>query len=199
MSFTTRGSLDRKGIPAGYRETLYWRLGEKRWRVITVNLVALLSLAFWLLLFRWLGINVGRIPHSAFILPPWVLVLAGILLTLVVHELTHALAMVAFGAHVQFGGLLTQGMLYATAPGHAFTRSAFLVIGLAPLVGISLLASIGIILLAGTPWVNLLALCAAGNVAMASGDLWIVSIVLRYPHSARVIDERDGVRILLPG
>jgi hypothetical protein len=114
MSFTTRGSLDRKGIPAGYRETLYWRLGEKRWRVITVNLVALLSLAFWLLLFRWLGINVGRIPHSAFIFPPWVLVLAGILLTLVVHELTHALAMIAFGA-ARSSGLLTQGMLYATA------------------------------------------------------------------------------------
>jgi len=26
----------------------------------------------------------------------------------------------------------------------------------------------------------------------------IVSIVLRYPPTARIIDERDGVRILLP-
>ena len=199
MSLMKSNSLGREGVPVGYREVLYWRISDRRWQVIIVNLLALLSLVLWLFLFRWLGLEVGRMPQSgAFGLPQIVLVLAGGLLTLVLHELGHGLAMSAFGAHPQFGVLWTGLMVYATAPGHAFTRSAFIVTGLAPLVGLSLLALLGMILLAGTPWVSLLALCAAGNAAASSGDLWILSIVLRYPPSARLIDERDGVRILLP-
>jgi Putative zincin peptidase len=192
-------ALGREGVPAGYREVLYWRIGDKRWQVIIINLVALLSLALWLLLFGWLGLSVGRLPQSGEIgLPQFVLVLAGGLLTLVLHELGHGLAMSAFGAHARFGVLWTRLMVYATAPGHAFPRSAYIVVGLTPLVSLSLLALLGMILLAGTPWVTLLVFCAAANAAGASGDLWILSVVLRYPPSARLIDERDGVRILLP-
>jgi hypothetical protein len=112
--------------------------------------------------------------------------------------LGHGLAMRAFSAHPRFGVLWTRLMVYATAPGHAFHRSAYIVVGLAPLVGLSLLAMSGMVLLAGTPWVTLLVLCAAANGAGACGDLWILSIILRYPPSAHLVDERDGVRVLLP-
>jgi hypothetical protein len=167
--------------------------------VIIINLLALLSLVLWLFLFGWLGVKVGHMPQSLEIrLPQLVLVLAGGLLTLVLHELGHGLAMWAFGARMRFGVLWTRLMVYTTAPGHAFPRSAYIVIGLTPLVGLSLLALLGMILLAGTPWVTLLVLCAAANAAGASGDIWILSIVMRYPPSARLIDERDGMRILLP-
>jgi len=30
------------------------------------------------------------------------------------------------------------------------------------------------------------------------GDLWITTIVLRYPATAYVIDEKDGIRVFLP-
>ncbi len=197
MSVTTNDST--RGLPPGYREVLYWRISDKRWQMIVLNLLAFLSLALWLLLFTWLGFRVGRMPPSGAIgLPQFVLVLAGVLLTLVLHELAHGLAMNAFGAHTEFGVLWTRLMVYATAPGHDFSRAAYLVIGLAPLVGLSLLALLGMLLLVGTPWVGLLVLCAVANAAGASGDLWILSVVLRYPPSARMIDERDGVRILLP-
>jgi hypothetical protein len=32
----------------------------------------------------------------------------------------------------------------------------------------------------------------------AIGDLWIIAITLGYPPHAYVIDEKDGIRILLP-
>jgi hypothetical protein len=199
MPDTTSDADGREGVPAGYREALYWRISDKRWQVIAVNILALLSLAPWLFIFSWLGIKLGRLPQSGEIgLRQFLVVLAGAMLTLVLHELGHALAMRACGAQATFGVLWTRLMVYASAPGHAFARSSYMIVGLAPLVGISLLALPGMILLAGTPWVNLLVLCAAANAAGASGDLWILSNLLRFPRSARVIDERDGMRILLP-
>ncbi len=199
MSATASNPIGCEGIPAGYREVLHWRISDKRWQVIVVSLVALLSLAPWLFLFGWLGLKVGHMPQSGNLGPlELVLIPAGGLLTLVLHELAHGLVMSASGAHVQYGVLWTRFMFYATAPGHAFSRSTSIVTGLAPLVGLSLLALLGMILLSGTPWVSLLALCAAGNAAGACNDLWILSIVVRYPPSARLIDERDGVLIVLP-
>jgi len=53
--------------------------------------------------------------------------------------------------------------------------------------------------LMGTAWVALFAFCATINAGGAIGDLWIAKIVLRYPASAYIMDERDGVRVFLPG
>ncbi|MHB1295748.1 MAG: DUF3267 domain-containing protein [Anaerolineae bacterium] len=89
-------------------------------------------------------------------------------------------------------------MAYATAPGHAFTRAQYVVVGLTPLVGLTLLALLGMYLLAGTFWVVFFALCATLNAAGAVGDLWLLGIVMRYPSSALLVDERDGTRVLLP-
>ncbi len=47
------------------------------------------------------------------------------------------------GAPVRFGVLYFGLMAYATAPGHAFSRSQFVAIALAPLVRLSLLALLG--------------------------------------------------------
>ena len=78
MSLMKSNPLAREGVPVGYREVLYWRISDKRWQMIIVNLLALLSLVLWLFLFRWLGLEVGRMPQSgAFGLPQIVLVLAG--------------------------------------------------------------------------------------------------------------------------
>ena len=195
----TSNSIVRDGLPAGYREAICWRISDKRWRAIVMYLVGFLSLVPWLFLFGWLGTRVGRMPQSGNLgTLEVVLIVAACLLVVVLHELAHALAMSAFGAHPRFGVLYYGLMAYATAPGHAFSRSAYVAVALAPLVGLSLLALLGMIVLAGTPWVSLLVFCAAANAAGAVGDLWMVSIALRYPSIARLMDERDGVRILLP-
>jgi hypothetical protein len=51
--------------------------------------------------------------------------------------------------------------------------------------------------LSGTLWVIILAIAGIINATGAIGDLWITGIVLRYPDTAYIIDEKDGVRVLL--
>jgi hypothetical protein len=42
------------------------------------------------------------------------------------------------------------------------------------------------------------AVWAVVNGSGTIGDLWITAITLRYPEYAYIIDERDGIRVLLP-
>jgi hypothetical protein len=122
-------------------------------------------------------------------------VLLGILLALGLHELTHGLVMQLFGAKPEYGILWKGLMLYATSPGYAYHRNNYVVILLAPFLFLSILVILGIWLVQGTAWVALLALCGVFNASGAVGDIWIATIVLQYPTTAFVMDERDGVRV----
>lgn len=126
------------------------------------------------------------------------LVFIGTLLTFVLHELTHGLAMWMFGASPKYGIIWKGLMLYATSPGHAYHLNNYLAIALASFIFISALVVLGIWLLQGTLWVALLAICGIINASGAIGDLWMTMIVFRYPASAYVMDERDGIRVFLP-
>jgi hypothetical protein len=88
-------------------------------------------------------------------------------------------------------------MFYAKASGYAFKRNQYALIVLAPLLSLSVLICLGIFLLASNSIVWVLALWAIVNASAANADVWITALVLRYPSSAYVIDERDGIRILL--
>lgn len=88
-------------------------------------------------------------------------------------------------------------MFYAKAPGYAFKRNHYALIVLAPLLSLSVLFCLGTVLLASNSIVWILALWAIVNASAANADVWITAIVLRYPRSAYVVDERDGMRILL--
>jgi hypothetical protein len=185
-------------VPANYREVLYWRITESSWRLTVVNLLSLpLAGLMGLVFFGWL-VLLNRMPTVVNIqLPQTVILILAVVVTLVLHELAHGLAMLAYGARPRFG-ILWQGlMVYATAPGYAFRRTNYLVVILAPLVGLSLLAFM--VILFSPPGVAVLvALGATVNGAGAIGDLWILLIVRRYPEVAYVMDERDGMRIFLP-
>ena len=117
---------------------------------------------------------------------------------LAIHEMTHGILMRTFGAQLRFGFWMRGGMFYAKAPGHVFTRRQYLVIVLGPLAILSLLACVGILLLAGTPLVWFPALWAAVNASAANADVWITIVILRYPATACVVDEVDGLRVLVP-
>jgi len=126
------------------------------------------------------------------------LALVGILLTLVLHELTHGLVMQMFGAKPKYGIIWKGMMFYATSPGYAYHRNNYVVIALAPFVFISILIVLGMWLLQGTLWVALLGICGIINASGAMGDMWMTMIVLRYATTAYVMDERDGIRVFLP-
>jgi hypothetical protein len=56
----------------------------------------------------------------------------------------------------------------------------------------------GIWLVPESPWTALFVICGAVNASGASGDLWMTQIALRYPNTARLMDERDGIRVFVP-
>ena len=144
--------------------------------LLSLPLAGLMGLVF----FGWV-VLLNRMPTVVNIqLPQTVILILAVVVTLVLHELAHGLAMLAYGARPQFG-ILWQGlMFYATSPGYAFRRNNYVVVILAPLVGLSLLAFM--VILFSPPGVAVLvALCATVNGAGAVGDLWILLITLRYP------------------
>jgi hypothetical protein len=185
-------------VPAQYREVLYWRITQSTWKLTVVNLLSLVMFVVMGAVFVGWVVLLNRMPKALDLqlVPALVLILA-MVVTLILHELAHALAMVAYGARPRFGVLWQGLMLYATSPGYAFRRNDYLVVILAPLVGLSLLALM-VILFAPPNAALLLAICATVNGAGAVGDLWIMLITLRYPVRAYVMDERDGMRIFLP-
>ena len=188
----------RGAVPANYHEVLDWKITQGSWRLTVVNLIGLVAIVVfgilffgWAALFRRLG--VGPAVGINYLL----ILLAAIVIMLVAHEMVHGLAMAAFGARPRFGVLWQAMMAYTTAPGYAFRRNEYVVVITSPLVVLSLLALMGV-LLVDPPAAVLLAAAATLNAAGAVGDLWILSVVLRYPSPAYVVDERDGMRIFLP-
>jgi len=199
MSKTNNVVSSPGSLPIGYHEVLCWTVSDQPARSVTLQILSVPLFAVSGALFFWLAIRLGAMPSLLnFGLLECGLVLMSVLLTFILHELIHGVAMQIFGAHPRYGVLLKQLMLYATAPGFTFRRNSYLVVSLAPLICLSILATLGMMALMGTAWIALFALCASINAGGATGDLWITKIVLRYPASAYIIDERDGIRVFLP-
>jgi hypothetical protein len=191
----TSGSL-----PDDYQEVLSWKVTGKPFRVIALNIIGVLFFFIFGMIFSSLAYSLGRLPEGNFGLGlgEISLAIAGIVLTFVLHELTHGLAMQMFGARPKYGIIWKGLMLYATSPGYAYRRNNYVVIALAPFVLISTLVLLGMWILQGTTWVALLCICGIVNASGAVGDMWITMVVLRHAPTAYVMDERDGVRVFLP-
>ena len=191
-TITTKGTL-----PDNYHEVLSWKVTGKPMRVIVLNIIGILLFVIYGMIFSRLAFSVGKMPSEGSFnigLSQIGLTFVGVVLTFVLHELTHGLTMQVFGAKPKYG-IMWQGFLYATSPGHAYRRNNFVIIALAPFIFLSILVVLGMWLLQGTLWVVLLGLCGAVNASGAIGDMWITMVVLRYPATAYVMDERDGMRV----
>ena len=188
-------------LPGDYQEVLSWKVTGKPMRVIVLNIVGLILFVIFGMIFSSLAFGLGKIPSEGNFTIGLVeisLSIVGVVLTLILHELTHGLVMQMFGASPKYGIIWKGLMLYATSPGYAYRRNNYVVITLAPFVFISALAVLGMWILQGTAWVALFAICGVVNASGAVGDMWITMIVLRYAATAYVMDERDGIRMFLP-
>lgn len=188
-------------LPDDYQEVLSWKVTEKPMRVIALNIFGVILFVVFGMIFSSAAISVGKLPlegNFRFGLGEMGLAVAGVVLTFILHELTHGLFMQMFGAKPKYGVIWTGLMLYATSPGYAYRRNNYVVIALAPFVFISALVILSMWVLQGTLWVTLLGICGVVNASGAVGDMWITMIVLRHPATAYVIDERDGIRVFLP-
>jgi len=188
-------------LPENYQEVLSWKVTGKPIRVIVLNVFGVILFVIFGMIFSSIAIRVGKLPSDGnlqFGLGEMGLAIAGIVVTFVLHELTHGLVMQLFGAKPKYGIIWKGLMLYATSPGYAYRRNNYVVIALAPFLFISALVILGMWILQGIAWVALLAICGVVNASGAVGDMWITMIVLRYAAMAYVMDERDGIRVFLP-
>jgi len=185
-------------LPENYQEVLSWKVTGKPLRVIVLNIAGVILFGIFGMIFSSIAIHVGKLPSDGnlqFGLGEMGLAIAGIVVTFVLHELTHGLVMQLFGAKPKYGIIWKGLMLYATSPGYAYRRNNYVVIALAPFLFISALVILGMWILQGTAWVALLVICGVVNASGAVGDMWITMIVLRYAATAYVMDERDGIRV----
>lgn len=116
---------------------------------------------------------------------------------MVVHEALHGIFFWYFtGARPKFG--FRGAYAFAAAPDWYLPRNQYLITGLAPLVGITL---IGILLLAVAPvsWIPLVLLIVALNAGGAVGDLWVTYWLLRSPADSLGNDQGDVTSLYVPG
>ena len=183
--------------PSGYKEALYWKINEEPSRFVITNfLPILLAILFGIGFYIFIQVFGGS-PQLALSNQELLIFLIGIPIVIALHEFVHGIVMQSFGARPRYGFWKKGLMFYAKAPGYAFKRNQYALIVLAPLLSLSVLICLGIFLLASNSIVWVLALWAIVNASAANADVWITALVLRYPSSAYVIDERDGIRILL--
>lgn len=122
----------------------------------------------------------------------WIIInIVGYILILPLHELVHAAAFLLWGGRPYFGTRLPYA-LYCGAKNQLFRRNQYLVVGLAPLVVITLA---GIIFTLVSPALASYTIFATvGNISGAAGDVWAVRRLLRLPPSVLVEDTEAGYR-----
>lgn len=183
--------------PTGYNEVLYWKISEEPSRFVIMNILPILLAAVFGIGFFIFVRVFGGSPQLALSNQELLIFFIGIPIILALHEVVHGIVMQSFGAKPNYGFWKKGLMFYAKAPGYTFQRNQYALIVLAPLVSLSVLICLGIALLASNSIVWVLALWGIVNASAANADVWITTLVLRYPRSAYIVDERDGMRILL--
>src|SRR5712691_7003211 len=122
----------------------------------------------------------------------WLVIsVVGYCLMLPLHELLHGAAFLLWGGKPYFGARLPYA-LYCGAKNQLFHRNQYFVVGLAPLIVITLA---GILFILISPVLASYTLFAiVGNFSGAAGDVWVVRKLLRRPSSILVEDTEAGYR-----
>ncbi len=191
-------------LPESYHEVKHLVATEGR-TLIWLNLAALIPLVVMLLVIGewWRVIQRVRgvfgdqlLDHPSFLLQV-ALTIGVVILTFTVHELIHGLAIWRMGHKPRFGVRLDLGVAYATTDNALFPRNQFIVIALAPLIGMTLVG-MGLMFVVSDALAYYIGLMIVINASGAIGDMWMSWMVWRYPAYALVRDEADSIRIYMP-
>ncbi|WP_165423328.1 DUF3267 domain-containing protein [Ktedonosporobacter rubrisoli] len=157
--------------------------------LLVIGAILFVVLTFAVLLGRTQSLN---FEFSAIKVIIWVVInIVSYILILPVHEAIHALAFLLWGGRPYFGAKLPLA-LYCGARNQLFRRAHYLVVGLAPLVVITLA---GIILTLLAPILASYVIFATiGNIAGAAGDLWVAIRLWRQPGAWFIEDTATGYR-----
>lgn len=174
-------------LPQGYAPYASIDLVHNKKQFWIVNgLSVVLCVIMWVLPALWgyslLDFN-GEESLSAYFLRVGIAI-AGLLAYIALHELTHGVVMKACGASVRYG----YKVVYAYAGSDAyFTRSAYIVIALAPVVVWGIVFAV---LAACLPreWFPVVWLWQLVNISSAAGDFYCTCRILRAPRDTLVQD-----------
>lgn len=194
-----------RALPTGYRRTARFDL-EGGLKLALLNLAGLGLLAgsgwgFTALLLRLRPQEAPPVLAGGFsgwgmlLWLGWLLLATALML--VAHEAFHGVFFWLFsGARPQFG--FRGWYAFAAAPGWYFPRNQYLLIALAPLLGISLLCAL--LLAWGPPALFLpVLLLALFNASGAVGDLWVAAMLIRRSRACLALDLGDAVEFYEPG
>lgn len=175
-------------------------------QIIILNLIGLILLIFSIWFFSWIANQIRSgsdisisIEFSS--IPSALIALGKLLLTIIfvlgLHEGIHALFFWIFSKQkpvVGFKGFYA----FAAMPGWYFPRNQYLMIGIAPLILITL---IGILFLAILPVssLNLVLVALIINTSGAVGDLVVVIWLLTKPVDTLALDMIDCIEFFVPG
>jgi hypothetical protein len=186
-----------RNLPSTYLQSRTLDLASRPGLMILLNVVGLLLFFAFGLIFLHLAVafypgftfGISNIPALWGILA-LLLVYAAVL---VLHELVHGLFFVILThSRPHFG--IKQMYAYACAPEWYIPRNQFLVVGLAPLILITI-AGFLLLPLLGSTLASLTLFAMAVNASGAIGDLYTVIWILRFPVQALVCDHGEKFSI----
>jgi hypothetical protein len=186
-----------KNIPENY--ALAWAVDMKQDRRLNWLLqfagTGWFFLSGWLL---WLVVHFLRpefVPTALFdkALPSLVVVLLAIVGIISLHEMVHGVFFWLFSGEKPVFGL-GPGYAYAAAPDWYFPKGQYLVIGLAPLVVLTVIG-LGLIVFIPLTWVGIVALALAFNMGGAIGDIYVCARIAREAAEVWVQDKGDGFAV----
>lgn len=159
--------------------------------------LSLIMLVIGFIIFLLLNIGAYAWHHHMLIAPLspggvllWlVLNIVAYIVILPVHEAIHGLAFLLWGGKPYFGTKLPFA-LYCGAKQQLFRRNQYLVVGLAPLVVITLAAIIITLLAPGIA--SYILFGTLGNFSGAAGDVWVARRLWRQPSSILIEDTQTG-------
>jgi hypothetical protein len=187
-------------LPPGYQQMYNIHLATDKTLFLALNLasVGMLLLAGWLMLQLIVLLRPDAISGGSFTLTglPLLLLMTGVTLALifamvVLHEAIHGLFFWLFTrARPRFG--FKGAYAFAAAPDWYIPRNQYLLIGIAPLV-LMTLGGVLLLLIVPAPYILPVALVVVLNAAGAVGDIAVVGWLLFKPSSLLVCDLGDGL------
>ncbi len=192
-------------LPLNYHPSGKFDLKSKK-QIIILYLVGLVLLIFSIWFFGWLanflrGSSATSFSFQISSMSTALIAIGKLLLTivfvLVLHEGIHALFFWVYSRQKPVVGF-KGAYAYAAMPGWYFPRNQFMVIGIAPLIVISL---IGVLFLAILPLssINLVLVALVINTSGAVGDLFVVIWLLTKPRETFANDKIDSIEFYVPG
>ena len=184
-------TLSTTRLPSGYREYDHVNLQQDKKTAAKVNVAAMAVMVVMAVV-----AHAAIVPFTEFfgslsgdivsLMLHLAVLFFGYAAYIVLHELTHAAVMKLFGAiKIRFG--FTGLYAYAGSEFDYFTKGAYFLIALAPLIVWTILLT-PILFIVPRDWFWIVWFIMIGNVAGAAGDVYVVFRFLRAPQDIFVLD-----------